>query len=207
MTQPKAAKPAREAKAPRGERTRERLIEATIECIGRHGYAGATTEAIAKHAKITRGPLQYYFSDRVGLVHAAFERLHRDLMARYAASTRGAATPREAVDRILDTNYEICRSEAHYALIEIIIASRSDPELRSRIEPLLAQTNSGIDATWSRTVGAGQSPEQLVAARYLMVAITRGLALNSLTFRDPELFEREFELTRKMAHTLLGTGS
>jgi AcrR family transcriptional regulator len=205
MDEAKASRPPRAAKAPRGERTRERLIEATIECIGRYGYAGATTEVIAKHADITRGPLQYYFSDRVGLVHAAFERLHGDLMVRYAKGTKGASNPREVVDRILDINYAICRSEAHYAMIEIIIASRSDSDLRARIEPLLAETNTAVDANWASSVGAGGSSDQLVAVRYLMVAITRGLALNSLTFADPELFEREFALTRKLAHSLLGT--
>jgi AcrR family transcriptional regulator len=195
----------RAAKIPRGEKTRERIIEVAIACIAQKGYSGATTEVIAREADMTRGPLQYYFADRVSLVYAVFERLHANLMTKYAEGVKGADTPHALVEKLLDVTYNTCRSDEHYAIIEIIVASRSDQALRALIEPTLMQANAKIDNAWPRAFGGVRGDEHLQAARYLVVALNRGLALNCLTFQDADLFERDFALTRKIAHDLFGT--
>lgn len=205
MTQA-AERPPRMPKAAKGERTRDLIIDAAIHCIGGLGYTAATTEVICKHAGVTRGPLQYYFTDRTGLIYEAFRRLQRGIIGRYTEGSARAQTPAEFVDALLDVTYAICRSEEHFALLEIIIASRSDPALSERLAPRLHDVNQQIDVLWTgRLTQTGASSDQVATARYLLVALNRGLALNSLTFADPELFEREFALTRRVAHLVYGT--
>jgi len=197
----------RTPKAAKGERTRDLLVEAAIQCIGRFGYTAATTELIARHAGLTRGPLQYYFTDRTGLIYEAFLRLQRGIIQRYIDASRDSDTPIQFVDALLDVTYQVCRSEAHYALLEIIVASRSDPALAARLEPQLVQINRQFDARWTqRLAELDATPQQIATARYLAIALNRGLAINSLTFKDPELFEREFAMTRRIAHLMYGTG-
>lgn len=205
MTNP-TERPPRTPKAAKGERTRDLIVEAAIHCIGRQGYAAATTEVICKHAGVTRGPLQYYFTDRTGLIYEAFLRLQRGIVGRYNEGAARARTPADFVDALLDVTYQVCRSEEHYALLEIIIASRSDPALAERLAPQLQTINRQIDARWvQHLAGIDATPEQIATARYLVIAINRGLAINSLTFSDPDLFEREFALTRRVAHLVYGT--
>ena len=180
-------------------------MDAAVACIAEHGYGGATTDLIAKTAGTTRGPLQYYFKDRAGLIYAAFQRLHQAVMGIYEEELRGVETPRAYVEAVLDAGYRVCRSREHYALLEILIAARSDADLQGRLAPLLAAANAEIDRTWALRFPDGASTqEQRLAVRYLLVAINRGLALNSLTFPDEELFEREYALTRAIAFQLFG---
>lgn len=192
----------RDAKAAHGARTRDLLIDTTITCIAERGYGGATTDLIAKTANTTRGPLQYYFTDRLGLITAAFERLQQRILDAYRVALDGSGPINDKIDQLLDVSYAICCSVDHYALIEIIIASRSDPDLAARIAPLLASSNAAIDRTWRESIADSNAGDSIVTARYFIVAVNRGLALNQLTFSDPELFEREFALLRSVARTL-----
>lgn len=58
--------------------TRERLLEATIEVIGKHGEVAVKVDAIAEAARITKPSLYHFFGDRDGLIIAAqAERLRR----------------------------------------------------------------------------------------------------------------------------------
>jgi AcrR family transcriptional regulator len=73
---------------PRGdkrERTRRRLIAATLELIEEAGFAGASLEAIARRAGVTRGSIYSNFAGRDELMTAAVAsqgmRLDRDFAA------------------------------------------------------------------------------------------------------------------------------
>src|SRR5579872_6609682 len=59
---------------PRGdkrERTRRTLIAATLEIVAEEGFAGASLEAIARRAGVTRGSIYSNFDDRDELMIAA----------------------------------------------------------------------------------------------------------------------------------------
>ncbi len=55
----------------RGQRTRTRLIQATIEVVAEVGYARATTKAIAEAAGVAEGTIYRHFSDKRQLFYAA----------------------------------------------------------------------------------------------------------------------------------------
>jgi AcrR family transcriptional regulator len=67
------------------ERTRAKLIAATLEVIGEAGFAGASLEAIARRAGVTRGSIYSNFAGRDELMLAAVGsqgmQLDRDLSA------------------------------------------------------------------------------------------------------------------------------
>src|SRR5215469_8170395 len=53
------------------ERTRRKLIEATLEVISAEGFAGASLDAIARRAGVTRGSIYSNFAGRDDLLTAA----------------------------------------------------------------------------------------------------------------------------------------
>lgn len=57
----------------RGEETRLRIIEASIEVFGERGYDAATTREIALRAGVNPPALQYYFENKEGLYIACSE--------------------------------------------------------------------------------------------------------------------------------------
>ena len=55
----------------RGDRTRAKLIEATLAVVGEVGYARASTRAIAERAGVAEGTIYRHFPDKTALFFAA----------------------------------------------------------------------------------------------------------------------------------------
>src|SRR5699024_4578273 len=66
------------ARGPQQERsraTRQRLIEAAVECLGEFGWNRTTVSVIAGRAGVSRGAAQHHFPTREDLVVAAVEHM------------------------------------------------------------------------------------------------------------------------------------
>lgn len=57
----------------KGDLRRLEIIETTIHCIAREGFAGSTFDHVAKHLKTRRSHIAYYFKDREELLMAALQ--------------------------------------------------------------------------------------------------------------------------------------
>jgi AcrR family transcriptional regulator len=57
--------------ARRSEPGRAGLLSTAIDCFARYGYAGTSTDRIAKAAGVTKGALYYHFRDKEQLLFAA----------------------------------------------------------------------------------------------------------------------------------------
>ena len=58
----------------RREETRQRLLEATVECLFERGYIGMTTAEVAQRAGVSKGAQQYHFPKKEELATAALHR-------------------------------------------------------------------------------------------------------------------------------------
>lgn len=67
----------------RGEETRLRIIEASIEVFGERGYDAATTREIALRAGVNPPALQYYFESKEGVYVACSEYIARSSSERF----------------------------------------------------------------------------------------------------------------------------
>jgi AcrR family transcriptional regulator len=52
------------------EKTRESIVDAGLDCFDRHGIASSTMEQIAERAKVTRGAVYHYFSNKDEILRA-----------------------------------------------------------------------------------------------------------------------------------------
>jgi DNA-binding transcriptional regulator YbjK len=53
--------------------TRQRIIDATLECIGKHGIQAVTNRRIAQLANVNCAAINYYFSSKEKLMNEAIE--------------------------------------------------------------------------------------------------------------------------------------
>ena len=58
----------------KGQATRERILEAATELIGRHGVAGTSTEDVRKAAGVSGSQLYHYFDSKQALIRAVITR-------------------------------------------------------------------------------------------------------------------------------------
>ncbi|MBT2508419.1 TetR/AcrR family transcriptional regulator [Streptomyces sp. ISL-98] len=86
-------------------RSRERLLQATVELVGERGYEAATLGDIADRAGSARGLVSYYFPGKRQLLQSAVHRLmHRTLesaLEREPRSEDGRELLARAIDAIL----------------------------------------------------------------------------------------------------------
>jgi AcrR family transcriptional regulator len=83
-------------------RSRERLLQATVDLVGERGYEGTTLSDIADRAGLARGLISYYFPGKRHLLQSAVHRLmHTELSAALDAASPGA-DGRERLARAID---------------------------------------------------------------------------------------------------------
>jgi AcrR family transcriptional regulator len=178
-------------RGPNAERraaTRAKIMEATVKCLAEFGYAATSTPLVAKMAKVSRGSLLHQFPTKVDLILA---------VAEYAARTQGAVI-REALmskpvgrERFLygvDAIWAALRRPASVALMEVMIAARSDAELAVRYPGFAGAMEESMHRSRSRIaagLGAEDRAEEVDVMSHLTLVALRGLAMETLFVGRP----------------------
>ncbi|WP_431984422.1 TetR/AcrR family transcriptional regulator [Streptomyces qinglanensis] len=95
-------------------RSRERLLQATVELVAEHGYESTTLGAIADRAGSARGLISYYFPGKRQLFQSAVHRLmHLTLTEALerGPSPEGPDSGREVLARAIDAVLGLARSQ------------------------------------------------------------------------------------------------
>ena len=180
--------------AERRARTRQALLEATLALLAEAGYAGVTTRGVATRAGVTPGALQHHFSGKAELVAAAVEHLRRELTRELVAQAPTAArSEHELAEELLDRLWEMHKGPLMVALSELLVAARTDGELRDLILPMQRQAVAGTAAVAAEVFP--QAGDRLAALMDTALASMRGLAF--LGFVDPPAADAMWAQTRR----------
>jgi AcrR family transcriptional regulator len=147
------------SRRPQEERRAEsigKLLDATIACLAENGYAGTTTARICSRAGLSQGALFNHFGSRLDVIVAATERIG----AAHVADFERLAGPREAdtgdsIDALVAFVRERARTPRHAAWHEVMVAARTDAELRARVAGPLQQFEQALLATTRRVLAPG----------------------------------------------------
>ncbi|HEU4657214.1 MAG TPA: TetR/AcrR family transcriptional regulator [Capillimicrobium sp.] len=143
--------------AVRLEMQRERLLDAAAHVFARHGYAGATAEAISREAGMSKATFYEHFDNKEDAIIALFETSAQALAQRMA----------EATSTVLDSPEEQMRAggrafleglaqhpeRAQTLLVEIIGAGPRAMERRDAMLEQFAALVDGENATVHRKFG------------------------------------------------------
>lgn len=171
-------KPPRRRQADRRGETRQRLIDATIACLMKLGYAETTFSTIAKEAGVSRSIIAYHFASKADLMVAVREANWRremlEIEGRIAAS--GARQALAEMPRFL---LQRARLGGTAAELEIVLAARGDPDLRSKLKAAERVIDDEVLARQPDYFAAGgvELPEDFATVINLTTAAVRGLAL------------------------------
>jgi AcrR family transcriptional regulator len=133
-----AARPARWQQQ-KSARTRQRLIEAAIECLVQGGYVGLTTQAVAERTGVSRGAMHHHFPTRMELVsavveHVFYERMRLFLEDYLGEVARGAVG--ELVEIAAAAHWRSVQTREYAAYLELAVAARTDTELHGFFGPV-----------------------------------------------------------------------
>ena len=141
----------RRTQAERRATTRGALLDATLEVLVEVGYASLTTSQVVARAGVTRGAQAHYFATKADLVVQALNHLTDKLVAEMVSQPlRNVRGAREQYEVLLNRLWEVYAGPASTALLELFVASRTDPELREQ----LVQFDAAVARTLRSTATA-----------------------------------------------------
>ncbi|AHH96355.1 TetR/AcrR family transcriptional regulator [Kutzneria viridogrisea] len=190
----------------RREATVAKLVDATISAIVELGYHRTSVQAICGRAGLSVGAMFRQFDSRLDLVVAAVE----EVVARHLAHFREHLAALAAEEDVITASLRFLRqatgSPLTHVLREVLIAARTEQELRSRVRPTIHRYYSAIFADAEHAgVLAPLPPEHRENVVHMMVHLFSGEALITGVDPRPEQAEAQLQLARRMLLTLAGT--
>lgn len=138
--------------------TRDRILDAAINCFVELGCTNVTTAKVASAAGVSRGAMLHHFPSKTELIQAAVEFLHDKLLEDYTkrvsaipAALKGRKRRRAGIDAYWDH----LTGDLFVVYHELCVASRTDPELKSILETSqvlfeehVRESNTNLFAEW-----------------------------------------------------------
>ena len=125
----------------RGDRTRAKLIKATLSVVAEVGYAKTSTRAIATKAKVAEGTLYRHFPDKMSLFFAsALE--PNEAVLEWVEALPTKAGKRTVEGNLVDALFRLSSLQERVLPLEISI--QNDPELAAHRRSSLAQAGGSL---------------------------------------------------------------
>lgn len=169
----------------RGALTRQRLLEATIDCLAEMGYARMSTNDVVRKTGLSRGALAHHFPSKAHLVAEAAAYLI-DRRIKYTVKQFSTLDDRRHDLRAqIETNWK-AYEKWFPANIEFMVAARTDPELKSHFASAMGRYEKELNEIQQDTF------QTAPLVQYVIGCFIRGLCLERQVNPD-ELVDRIFD--------------
>ncbi|KAA2258821.1 TetR/AcrR family transcriptional regulator [Solihabitans fulvus] len=186
----------------RSDRTRELLLDATVDCLVELGYARTSMNEICRRAGLSRGAQQHHFTTKAELMAHAVEHL----VGKLSDQLRAVSTlPPPGPDRIaaaIDLLWRAFSGSLSTAAMELWVAARTDPELRAAMHPIDRGLARSTIEVYRELLGDQLGEERLEKLFWLTVNITRGLALDAMIGGDQQRRDQLLDEWKAIATSL-----
>jgi len=126
----------RQTQEERTRAMRQRLLDATVDCLVEHGYAGTSTTLVSQRAGVSRGAQLHHFPTKNALVVAAVEHLTVARGEELARAARALPQGERRTREVLQVLADHFTSPVFTAALELWVAARTDEQLLAAVGPL-----------------------------------------------------------------------
>lgn len=176
-----------EPKQDRSRATRQRLLEATIDCLAETGWAAATVAVVAERAGVSRGAAQHHFPTREELITAALEYMfdtRNDQAKQEAAALSGLVDGVARTEAVVAGLVESYTSALFKAALQVWTHAAADPVMRERIVPLEARFGRASHRRAVEALGVDDSDPTTHHLVQATLDLARGLGLADVLTDD-----------------------
>lgn len=202
--------PPQRAQQARARDTQLLILDAAVQCLNEHGYAGTTTTLIQRRAGVSRGRLLHHFPSRTELLVAASRHLVGvravDFAENLSVYLGDKISGRGRVERAVELIWATFHHPYFWAAMELWLAARSDSELRGALAPQERRLGATIHESIDRLFG----PEFSGHPRYRMLCdilftSMRGVKMTYAVVSPDPAVDRHLPQWKELAVTLLDT--
>jgi AcrR family transcriptional regulator len=197
------ARPRRKTQGERTAETRAALFAAAVRCIDRLGYAGANNALIADDAGVSRGAITHHFTTRAAFMAEVVQWV----FAQETAIFSKVLDQGDVGFRVSDWPqllWDVFSRPSGVAVLEILVASRSDPELAALVRPMQEEVERTGAANFVQRIGARQAN---MAAIRLVVWAIRGMTMGRTFMTDRKSMEDAVALLARLLEAAVPSGS
>lgn len=170
----------------RSAATRAKLIEAAIFCLHKYGYAATTTTMVAEKAKLSRGAMLHQFGAKVDLMLAVARHVVQRQNQFYEQALRRYPKGVERFNALTEVTWEALSKPPAMALLEIMMASRSDRFLAKRFPEVADEIKRAqSEGIWTAAQQVGITDRRALDALSLLGnAGMQGLSIHLMFTKD-----------------------
>ncbi len=172
--------PTRRTQAERSEQTRTKLVDAALVSMAELGYARTSTTEVAARAGVSRGAQLHHFPTKTDLVAASARHVLAARLEEVRTTLGALPAGPERLEHAIDLLWGIYQGPAATAWHELLIASRTDPELQPVVAGLAAELRAEVLRVWTELFPDGLTslpPEINAAVPALLFSVLDGLML------------------------------
>lgn len=172
------------------------ILQASLKVLATKGYENATIADISNAARVSRGILHYYFTDKEDLVSKALAKSSSNLIRSSLVGVKGNSAE-EVVDEILDRYLmNLQQHPEFYAfLFEMWCASRRSKKIKSELENCIEKVVIAIekllDDVGNNSMLKSSRDESREIAKALL-ALSDGIAFHLLINHPENLKNKKF---------------
>lgn len=177
-------------------KAREAICRSTISCLIEYGYSDTSINRVSDRAGLSKGALQHHFPTKEDLIAAVVEALLARPLARAHSAQPGSdgADTKIVAARLRSGWTDFVNTGSYRALLEILVAARTDAGLRNRIDPILQNWNRLHDQQTRESYEAVSGNDDDVELLMVMHrALLRGLVIQDRYVSDPRYNARVLE--------------
>lgn len=184
---------------------RQRLINATLECLQKYGYNNASLSKILEVAGVSRGAWRHHYESKNDLVAAASEYLLSTGVERakeVALELSGTDVNIEKIiELIWDKHYQ---GDYRDVWIEFNVACRTNAQLHKRLTPVIKNFFKEMDSLWNEHLGHLSTPDiSIEMVMNLSLYLLRGMAVQSISMDDPDHYREMRHQWTKMVYGVI----
>lgn len=181
----------------RSEKTYFSLLESTLKVIVDEGYQHTTTPQIARTSGVSRGALNHHFSTKKDLILAAADHLLAQTAAQIEVEAANAAADDAALDTFVDNMWKLFSGPFFYVSLELIVASRTDADLRARMVPIVKRFHHALDRTWTRHFHGRNPGKKEDMMLNMTLCLLRGMGVQTVLKDDPGYYKEMLSLWKR----------
>lgn len=167
----------------RSAATRRLLLDATIDCLVKYGYAGTTTMRVAELAGVSRGAMVHHYATKADLVLGAVQHLASRQVDAVLSDVGRLRSASDGVGEALEVVWEVHQGPLFEASIELWVAARTDLELRTHLVAFERALTASMVEVARTLLGARAAGDSFEADLFTVLEAVRGLRLH--TFIQP----------------------
>lgn len=150
------------AEPSKGERTKQRILDAALELFRRDGYEATTMRTVAEKAGVALGNAYYYFASKDQLLEAFYHEVHLAHLAASGPALAGGGTLEARLRGVLLAKLEVIEPYHHFSAL--LFRTAADPRNpMNPFHPAGEATRREGEQLFAETLRGTRLPKDLAA--------------------------------------------